>query len=157
VRRLAVTLASAFVAVGCGGEDQQPADEQQASFPRASAVIERRDGQTVELTVEVAGTEEEHSRGLMGRESLPPDHGMLFVFDEPTREGFWMKDTLIPLSIAFIAEDGRILEVLDMEPCRADPCPAYAPGVEYHRALEVEQGAFRRWGVEPGDRIRLAP
>ncbi|MBD0290293.1 MAG: DUF192 domain-containing protein [Thermoleophilia bacterium] len=92
----------------------------------------------------------------MGRVALPANAGMLFVWDSDTSGGFWMKDTLIPLSIAFYDARGRILRVLDMVPCRADPCPVYDPGVAYRGALEVNRGAFRRWGVRAGDRITLA-
>ena len=91
----------------------------------------------------------------MSREFIPDDAGMIFLFDEPTTSGFWMKDTLIPLSIAFADADGRILRILDMEPCEADPCEIYDPGVPYWSALEVNQGAFVRWGVEEGDRLTL--
>ena len=80
---------------------------------------------------------------------------MLFVFEGPTESGFWMMNTLIPLSIAFIAEDGEILRILEMEPCEEDPCPTYDPGVTYHQALEVNAGAFDRWGVREGDVFRL--
>ena len=69
-----------------------------------------------------------------------------------------MKDTLIPLSIAFADADGMIVSILDMEPCETDPCEIYDPGVTYRSALEVNQGAFSRWGVEEGDRLtRLEP
>jgi uncharacterized membrane protein (UPF0127 family) len=66
-----------------------------------------------------------------------------------------MKNTLIPLSIAFYDVDGTILRILDMEPCRSDPCRVYDPGVRYAGALEVNQGAFERWGVREGDRLEL--
>ena len=82
----------------------------------------------------------------MGRTTLPADAGMVFVFSEDHRGPFWMKDTLIPLSIAFYAGDGRILKILDMEPCDADPCPLYDPEVAYRGALEVNQGAFAALG-----------
>ena len=70
-----------------------------------------------------------------------------------------MKDTLIPLSVAFFDEDGRILEILDMEPCppETDPCPVFEPGVSYLGALEVNQGAFEEAGVEVGDMIEIVP
>jgi uncharacterized membrane protein (UPF0127 family) len=80
---------------------------------------------------------------------------MLFEFDGDSTGGFWMKDTLIPLSIAFADADGTILRILDMEPCTAEPCRIYDPGVAYRRALEVNQGAFERWGVAEGDRLTL--
>jgi hypothetical protein len=80
---------------------------------------------------------------------------MLFLFPEDHRGGFWMKNTLIPLSIAFLDADGQVLAVLDMEPCRADPCPIYDPGVSYRSALEVNQGALARWGVGAGDVVTV--
>jgi uncharacterized protein len=168
VLRALVLLLAVLAAAGCGGGGDPGADAAPSAgtveewpelpenaLPLSRAAIERRSGGTVELTVELARTAEERATGLMGRESLPPRHGMLFVFPEASEAGFWMKDTLIPLSIAFIAEHGEILEILDMEPCRADPCPGYDPGVTYRRALEVNQGAFERWGVSEGDLVRL--
>ena len=118
-------------------------------------LIETAGGDEVVVAVEVADSAEERQVGLMGRESLPDDAGMIFLFDEDTSGGFWMKDTLIPLSIAFADADGTIVSVLDMEPCEADPCEIYDPGVPYRSALEVNQGAFSRWGVEEGDRLTL--
>jgi uncharacterized protein len=111
--------------------------------------------QLVRVNVELAESPEQRERGLMGRESLPADAGMLFLYPEDHRGGFWMKDTLIPLSIAFLGGDGAVLALLDMEPCRADPCPVYDPGVPYRSALEVNRGAFAGWGVEPGDVVAL--
>lgn len=109
----------------------------------------------VRVEVELAESAEERQRGLMGRESLPADEGMLFLFDEDHRGGFWMKDTLVPLSIAFLDEGGAVLAILHMEPCAADPCPVYDPGVAYRSALEVNRGAFEAWGVETGDVVVL--
>jgi uncharacterized membrane protein (UPF0127 family) len=109
----------------------------------------------IDLEVEIADSEDERRRGLMHREFLQDRAGMLFVHDEDTDRGFWMKDTLVPLSIAFIDSDGRILEILDMEPCARDPCPLYRPGAPYRLALEVNRGAFARWDVEVGDVFRL--
>lgn len=107
------------------------------------------------VRVEIADTEALRERGLMGRTSLADDAGMLFQWPEDTMSSFWMKDTLIPLSVAFVSADGRVLTLLDMEPCRADPCPVYDPHVSYRMALEVKQGTFARSGVRVGDRMRL--
>jgi uncharacterized protein len=119
-----------------------------------TVVIETADGDR-EIAVEIADTPDERARGLMGRTSLPEDAGMIFVYPEPTEGGYWMKNTLIPLSIAFHDVNGTILRILDMEPCRRDLCPVYDPGVRYAGALEVNQGAFERWGVREGDRLEL--
>jgi uncharacterized protein len=93
--------------------------------------------------------------GLMHREELAPGEGMVFLFDEDETSGFWMKNTLIPLSIAFYDANGVIVRILDMEPCTEEPCPVYEPGAPYRGALEVNRGAFRRLGVEAGDRVTL--
>lgn len=104
----------------------------------------------VTLTVEVAETAESRTRGLMFRESLPEDHGMLFVFPESRRRSFWMKNTLIPLSIAYIREDWVILEIYEMEPESLEPIQSRNPA-QY--ALEVNQGFFAERGIEPGARL----
>ena len=114
----------------------------------------RTAGGTIELqNLQVARTSEAQARGLMGRTSLPPDGGMAFVFDEETTAAFWMKDTLIPLSILFWQSDGQIIDILDMRPCRADPCPVYEASAPYVGAIEMNRGAFERLGVEVGDTL----
>ena len=111
-------------------------------------------GGTIELeNLEVAQTPEAWARGLMGRASLPEGGGMVFLFDGQTRAAFWMKDTLIPLSILFWQGDGRIIDILDMSPCRADPCPLYPASAPYVGAIEMNRGAFERLGVEVGDTL----
>jgi uncharacterized protein len=146
-----VILAAAVT--GLGTAAAAPAE---TVFPRATAVIEAG-SRAVRLPVEVARTSEQQQLGLMHRRSLAPNAGMAFVFPRPTRGGFWMKNTLIPLSIAFYDARGRILRILDMEPCRADPCPIYDPSVTYRGALEVNRGAFRRLQIGRGDVVTLRP
>ena len=123
------------------------------SFDTATTIIDTGD-EVVLVETEVADSDAERSKGLMNRKSLDDDEGMLFVFFEENTGGFWMKNTLIPLSIAFFDDDGKIVSILDMDPCRKSPCRVYDPGVPYWGALEVNQGAFERWGVEEGDIIR---
>ena len=133
-------------------EDAAPSPEPlQPSEGFDSAVITLSSGdERIAVPVWVADDEPLRQRGLMHRTSLPSGAGMLFVFDEPSEGGFWMKNTLIPLSIAFIDDDGRVLETLDMEPCEADPCPVYTPGVTYRYALEVNRGFLDEHGVATG-------
>ncbi len=109
----------------------------------------------VTLKVEIAADPAAWQRGLMYRPALPEDRGMLFIFPAATGEAFWMKNTRIPLSVAFADKNGVILRILDMAPCEKDPCPTYYPGVAYRQALEVNQGWFERHGVREGDRWRL--
>ena len=124
------------------------------TLPRATAVLDTGE-RRVRVAVEVADEPDEWRTGLMHRRSLAPNAGMIFVFPQPIRGGFWMKNTLIPLSIAFFDRRGRILRIMVMTPCRADPCPTYDPKVAYKGALEVNRGSFGRWGVQRGDTIRL--
>ena len=125
-----------------------------SALPRTTAFLDT-DERRVRLTVEVADEANEWRVGLMNRRSLAPNAGMVFLFPRSMRGGFWMKNTLIPLSIAFFDGRGRILRIMVMTPCRADPCPVYDPGVAYRGALEVNRGSFGRWGAQRGDTIRI--
>lgn len=104
----------------------------------------------LELRVEVARTDEERARGLMFREEMDPLQGMLFIFDEDQHLSFWMKNTLIPLSIAYISSDGTIREIYPMEPGSLDPVRSVR-SVRY--ALEMNRGFFEEHGISPGDRV----
>ncbi|WP_445003400.1 DUF192 domain-containing protein [Halomonas mongoliensis] len=109
-----------------------------------------------QLGVEVARTIPERRRGLMERDHLDEDAGMLFLYrdTQSALSGFWMYRTLIPLDIAFIGEDERIAAIFTMWPCgSANPseCPVTYPGVPYRAALEVNAGAFEAWGIAEGD------
>jgi uncharacterized protein len=164
---LALALVLAALVGGCGDGDEPTAGPATTGAPtttgsgsngsglaRGRVEIETSGGRR-SLTVEIAETPEQQQRGLMFRESLPRDAGMIFAFPDERTGGFWMKDTLIPLSIAFYDGEGVIVAILDMEPCREDPCPVYAPDAAYRGALEVNQGVFDELGVAVGDRIRL--
>ena len=109
-----------------------------------------------DVPVYVADTPSLRQRGLMGWESLPEGAGMVFVFGSERRGGFWMLDTLIPLSIAFADGGGEIVAILDMDPCEQEPCPSYDPDVAYRYALEVNQGHFDELDVEPGWTLELS-
>ena len=106
----------------------------------------------VEITVEIAETENERAQGLMHRKKLPDGEGMLFVFDRDQQLSFWMKNTFIPLSIAFITSDGRITEIRNMQPRDLTSIQS-SRSVRY--ALEVPQGWFSRAGVNVGDVVRI--
>ena len=100
------------------------------------------------LTVEVASTPETRQTGLMNRFSLQQDHGMLFVFEAPQPLAFWMKDTYVPLSIAFVDERGRIVNIEDMRP--QDESTHWSKGLALY-AIEMRQGWFAAKGIAPGD------
>jgi uncharacterized protein len=105
----------------------------------------------VKLTAELADTESKKERGLMFRQSLPENSGMLFIFDPPAQAVFWMKNTRIPLSIAFIDNQGRILEIRSMKPFDETLIWSVSNAVAY--ALEVNEGWFDRHGIQMGTRI----
>jgi uncharacterized membrane protein (UPF0127 family) len=114
----------------------------------------RFSGTDATLTVRIADSAEEQRQGLMGVETLGEDRGMAFVYDDPTTGSFWMKDTLIPLSIAFV-DDDRIVAIEEMTPCEADPCPTWNSGGAYTLAIEANAGWFAAHGIEIGDRATL--
>ena len=80
---------------------------------------------------------------------------MAFLWEEPVVSSFWMKDTLIPLSIAFWDDAGRIISILDMDTCTEDPCPSYGPDEPFVGAVEVDRGTLGERGVTVGDRVEL--
>ncbi len=116
--------------------------------------IETLTVQFFQVQAEVASTPAERAQGLMGRKSLAPNHGMLFVFESVGRQCFWMKNTPLPLTIAFLAEDGSIINTADMAPFSETPHCSAAP-VRF--ALEMEQGWFRSRGVLVGDKVTGLP
>ena len=116
------------------------------------------EGAATPLDREVAATQAQRNRGLMQRESLAENAGMLFLFDGPMAKGvgFYMYRTLIPLDVAFADPDGRIVSIMTMTPCPHDAprrCKVYRPGRAFVSALEVNAGFFERHGVEKGDRL----
>ena len=106
------------------------------------------------LNVEVAVSESQHMQGLMYRQKLGRNDGMLFIFDEPAYQSMWMKNTLIPLSVAFIDGDGRILNILDMEPQTLDTHTSAGPA---RYAIETNKGWFEDNGVKPGEKVTGLP
>jgi uncharacterized membrane protein (UPF0127 family) len=106
------------------------------------------------ITAEIASTPQSRMIGLMMRERLAPNHGMVFVFEDKSQHCFWMRNTLIPLSIAFIDDDGTIVNIADMAPkSEASTCPQRL--VRY--ALEMDQGWFAKRGVTAGKKISGLP
>lgn len=119
----------------------------------------RPDGSTVEVCVWLADDPDERSQGLMdvGDPDLGGKAGMVFVYDTDVENAFWMRNTLLPLSIAFVDAEGAVVSTNDLEPCPAGAqgCPAYAPAGPYRMALEVPQGRLDDLGVEEDSRLAL--
>jgi uncharacterized membrane protein (UPF0127 family) len=162
-----------FLMTGCGGEESSVPEEDRptttapaqttaeatqnttvSSAPDESTTlaITSSDGTRTEVQVEIADDRAEQQRGLMERTELAEDAGMLFVFDREEPRSFWMRNTLIPLSIAYIASDGRIVDIQDMQPLDETSHPSAAPA-QY--ALEVNQGFFAERGIEVGNEVEI--
>jgi len=105
------------------------------------------------LRVEVADTPEKQERGLMFRQSMPDNEGMLFVFKESHEMSFWMRNTLIPLDIAFVGADSIILNIHQAKPL--DDSINYRSAGAAKYVIETNQGWFARHGIRPGDKVTL--
>jgi uncharacterized protein len=165
---VAAGVAVAAVTLASAARPDRPADRAEAPAATGTATSTAGAGDPVgtvayrllpaggpprTVRLEVAADPAARARGLMGRTSVPPDGGMVFLYPVDVRESFWMKDTPVPLSIAFVAADGRVVSVAEMTPCTADPCPSYAPAGPYRYAVELAAGAFPAAGVGAGDRV----
>ncbi len=139
---LLLTLA-AFAATGCGATTA-PAD---IHFDSIQTTLK---GKT--FTLEVADTDAKRERGLMFRESMPADHGMLFVFDTADKYGFWMKNTLIPLDILFLDESAKVVDIRTMQAHDETSTIPVAPALF---TIELNSGTAKNIGIAIGDQITL--
>jgi uncharacterized protein len=139
-KRFIVALSALALLAAC-------ADKAQKRLPEASIRIKGR-----AIQVELARTDKEREMGLMFRKALSDGAGMLFIFDEDQQLSFWMKNTSLPLSIAYVSAAGRIEDILDMKPFCEDSVKTH----HYVRyAIEVPQGYFGRIGAAAGDQVDL--
>jgi uncharacterized protein len=147
IRRLGVLAVWAVCSTSCFGSSTP------APTAPPGGVVVRFGEHTV--GAEIADAPDERRFGLMNRRVLGENSGMLFLFAERRSGGFWMKNTLIPLSIAFMRSvvEGtyEVAAVLHMQPCQADPCRVYDPKLSYDAALEVNRGWFEQAQVAEGD------
>jgi uncharacterized protein len=149
VRRIFLAVASvALITAGC--------HRGQSGLPAVVVTFHTAERNVTVADYRLADTQPEREQGLMGVTSLGRYGGEVFLFEGPqTSGGFWMKDTLIPLSIAFWGPDGRIYKMFDMQPCTADPCHVYNPGGTFVGAIEMGQGGFDRLDVKIGDTVEV--
>lgn len=133
---------------------QSPAatvEQSPAGLDQVSLTVTTAAGRTHRFTVEVARTPEEQARGLMHRQSLAPDRGMIFPYDPPQITSFWMKNTLIPLDIIFIAPGGRILRIeANTVPFSLEPVVSGDP---VEAVLELAGGRSAELGIAAGDTV----
>ena len=106
------------------------------------------------IHAEVARTDEQRAIGLMARKEMAPNAGMIFVFEQPAQQCFWMRNTLIPLSAAFVADDGTIVNIVEMQPL-SDASHCSTKPVRY--VLEMNKGWFDKRGLKAGSKLRGGP
>jgi len=150
-------LAALLLAIGCEKEKPSIRPETTTQKPTAQPATGQAQPKletiklylgATELTAEVANENHERQAGMMHRASMPENEGMLFVFPYPHRTGFWMKNTTVPLSIAYIDPASRVIEIHNLQPGNTKPVESRSARVQY--ALEVNQGWFARNGIKPG-------
>lgn len=148
-RRALVALALALVAFAAHAQQMPPGAKQPGDFPRAKLTA----GMFV-IDAAVAATDADREQGLMYRTKLAPNEGMLFVFNENAVHCFWMKNTLIPLSIAFIRADGTVTDIDEMQ---AETENNHCPRNNGVYALEMSSGWFSAKNIQPGTKIQGLP
>lgn len=160
MRLVFLILVSVCVALGCGKPSSPPTSVAAANVSAAAAVNQPQPKLLTiklwigaqELVTEIAGTPAEHERGMMFRKQMGEQEGMIFIFPQPKRTAFWMKNTLVPLTAAYIGSDGVVLELHDLKPFDETPATAASDQVRY--VLEVPQGWFARHKLGVGTLIR---
>ena len=140
----ALCLTIFLLAIGC----QQEPDRSQ-HLPTVQMQIGSK-----QFTLEVADTYQARETGLMFRDSMPADHGMIFMFDRPEVQGFWMKNTRIPLDIIYVGSDGVVVSIKPMQPFDLRSTSSDKPA-QY--AIELNQGAAKACGVKVGDKLTIPP
>lgn len=130
-----------------------------AKGERKRITLMNADGSSIPVDVEIANNTATRTKGLMGRQSLPENEGMLFVFDQPGIYPFWMLNTTIPLEAIHISEDGKVADIVEMGPCGLNitNCRTYPPKAAAKYVLEVNQNFSTRHGVEIGKSRLLLP
>ncbi len=144
---IAATIANDFL-------DNQ--NKQKAEGDYATVTLYSETGKQLKIKAEVVDTDEERATGLMFRETLGSNEGMLFVFPDAAMQNFWMKNTLIPLDMIFVAEEMTIVKIHHAVPCHADPCPLYNSGQPIKYVLEVNGNLTTAYGIqEGGSRVEI--
>lgn len=155
-----LTTATTTPTVGLGEGWASPARGRRAlsGFGEFAGVVTAPDGTTCDVCLLAALSGDQHERGLMEvtDKTLGGYDGMIFVFPGEQQGSFWMRNTPMPLSIAYLDTSGRAVTILDMDPCEDSPsCPGYPPSAPFRFALEVPQGEFERLGLEKGSVLQL--
>jgi len=148
-----IAAAAVALLVACGVNSPAPTAPTQPPAPAGSRVV-FPDGYVVH--VEVASDDATRQQGLMYRDTLPVDRGMLFFFPNSGNYPFWMKNTLIPLDMIWIDDQKKIAHVAsNVQPCKADPCPSVPPNADARYVLELAAGVAARHGLANGQTLRF--
>lgn len=139
MRKVLLLSVLSFTLASCGGTPEN-----------VTLTITDGDGETVNMLVELAQTTEDRARGLMNREELGENEGMLFIFPDLAVQNFWMKDTEIPLDIMFFDGAGKFINAHTMEPCAEEPCTNYKSAEPAQFALETNAGFRAASGIGVG-------
>lgn len=137
----AILLALMIVLISCTAE-QNPAHSMQIGDTK--------------INLEIAITPAEQAKGLMYREHMDENSGMLFIFEKEEKHSFWMKNTLIPLDMIFLDSNKKIVDVMTAEPCEKDPCKSYMPKAEAKYVLEVNAGFAQKHDIQIGEEAELS-
>jgi uncharacterized membrane protein (UPF0127 family) len=132
-----------------------PVPNPSLELPHGTLTIAGPGGPELSLHVQIAETAQSQQTGLMNVKQMPDQVGMAFLFHASTSTPFWMKDTLIPLDIAFWDGRGRVVTTLTMVPCKADPCHLYDPGATYVGSVEMNAGLLAAKAIHHGDTVTL--
>lgn len=150
LRAAASATLAAVMAFGSPALQAQPTANPAAPVQKLANIVTLGAGM-YNIKAEVAQTPQEHQIGLMSRTSMGANEGMIFVFPQLSRQCFWMRNTLIPLSIAFLEDDGTVVNLDEMQ-ANTDASHCSAKPVRY--VLEMNKGWFAKHSVKPGDKIR---
>ncbi len=159
MKKLLALVVSSVILVGCSswmGEEELATNtldtevKMNVDLPRKSLNLATKEG-IVEINIEVADDDEQRKIGLMNRESLPEDEGMLFIYDRETNVNFWMKNTLIPLDMIFMNADKEVVNIVHhAKPCQEEICPLYNSVYDAMYILEVNSGFANEHDIKVG-------
>lgn len=153
------TIAAMLLLMTCAKQPTPAASSSSTTAPPAPVTsgprITMPDGTVYAL--EVVADQESRAQGLMYRDHLRPNTGMLFIFAEDGEYAFWMKNTLIPLDMLWISADQKLVHIKhDVQPCKVEDCPSYPPGVDARYVLELAAGEGKKHNLKAGDKLVIA-
>ena len=157
VNKRVIVLLAVLVLAACARAPATagPVPNPSLDLPQGNLTVAGSGGPKLSLHVQIAETTQSREQGLMGVKTMPDQVGMAFLFGEPATTGFWMKDTLIPLDIAFWDGNGGIVATSTMTPCTTDSCPVHQPPTSYVGSVEMNAGLLAARGINTGDRVTL--